>query len=189
MPTIRKYNKETKKYENRATSDALEVAILDAEGNFESDNVEGALRELGDAKGQIGVNRGIIDAVNSTLTDHIKNHPSGGGGGGTMPTISTDWSETSIDGDKDFTIPIYFTSPNLGEGTLYVLINNVETSIQTISQGNNTIKIPALGSGKKRLSIYVRDRGQLMSNQLTWDIVCGGIKLTVTMNTDIDYAD
>lgn len=26
-----------------------------------------------------------------------------------------------------------------------------------------------------------------MSNQLTWDIVCGGIKLTVTMNTDIDY--
>lgn len=66
-----------------------------------------------------------------------------------MPTISTDWNETSIDGDKDFTIPIYFTSPNLGEGTLYVLINNVETSIQTISQGNNTIKIPALGSGKK----------------------------------------
>lgn len=187
MPTIRKYNKETEKYKRIATSDALEVAILDAEGNFESDNVEGALRELGDAKGQIEVNRGIIDAVNSTLTDHIKNHPGGGGGGGTMPTISTDWNETSIDGDKDFTIPIYFTSPNLGEGTLYVLINNVETSIQTISQGNNTIKIPALGSGKKRLSIYVRDRGQLMSNQLTWDIVCGGIKLTVTMNTDIDY--
>lgn len=186
MPTIRKY--ENDKWKTRATSDALEVALLDLEGNYESSNVEGALRELGANKRQIDLNKTMINSVNSTLEEHIKNHPSGGGGGGgTMPTITTDWNETSIDGDKDFTIPIYYTSPNLGDGTVYVIINNVETSIQSISQGNNNIKIPALGSGKKRLSIYVKDRGGLMSNQLTWDIVCGGIKLTVTMNTDVDY--
>ena len=42
---IKILNKETGKYEN-ITQQASEIGILDLEGNFESKNIEGALREL-----------------------------------------------------------------------------------------------------------------------------------------------
>lgn len=188
MPSIKRYNKKNNKWEIKSTSDAINLGIMDIEGNFESDNVEGALRELSGIKDNVNVNSQSINSIKNTINEHLTNHPSGGSGtGGSMPTIESDWELTTVDGDLDFTIPIYYTSPNLGEGTCYVLINNVETSIQSVNQGNNEIRISALGSGTKKIVIYVKDRAGLLSNKLTWNVVCGGIKLTVTMNTNIDY--
>ena len=108
---------------------AVNVSITDSQKFYDSSNVEGALAEIGyDVKD-----------IKKQLKNHTTHHPggSGGGGGSTLPTITSDFEITTSDGETPITIPIYFTSPNLGEGTLYILINNIERGTQQIQQGNN----------------------------------------------------
>ena len=122
------------------------------------------------------------------------NHPSGGGGGGgggngTMPTISSTFEDGKIiEEGTEVRIPIFFSSPNLGEGSAYIMVNGIETKIVTVKQGNNTINIGVLTELKNQVSIYVKDRGGLMSNQLTWNIICGGLTATIDFDTDADYS-
>ena len=88
--------------------------------------------------------------LSNDLTNHKNdmNIHGGGGGGGSMPTITSDFTINKSDGVSEINIPIFFNSPNLGQGIAYVLINNVEVATQTIQQGNNTIAVPPLGAGK-----------------------------------------
>ena len=119
---------------------AVNVSITDSQKFYDSSNVEGALAEIGyDVKD-----------IKKQLKNHTTHHPGGSGGGGgggsVLPTITSDFEITTSDGESPITIPIYFTSPNLGEGTLYILVNNVERGTQQIQQGNNDIIIPPLGA-------------------------------------------
>ena len=159
------------------TSNAVNVSIKDSDDLFESRNVEGALSELSYA----------IKSVDNKLTNHNNNHPTGGGGG-VMPTITSDFEITKSDGVSEISIPIFFNSPSLGEGLAYVLINNVEVSTQTIQQGNNNIIVPPLGAGRNIIiSIYVKDRAGLLSNQMNWTVTSGGISLTMLTDTNANY--
>ena len=65
---FRIFNKETNQYEY-VTQNASEVSLLDMEGNFESPNVEGALRELANkAKNNADIDELKIDvATNKQL--------------------------------------------------------------------------------------------------------------------------
>ena len=160
--------------------DAINVKVKDSDNLFESTNVEGALNEL--AYG--------LQNLDNDFTNH-KNNSSihgGGGGGGSMPTITSDFTISKSDGISEIEIPIFFNSPNLGEGLAYVLVSNVEVATQTVQQGNNTIKVPPLGAGKNIIiSIYVKDRAGLISNQLNWTVTSGGISLTMLTDTNADY--
>ena len=163
------YNPKTGKWEVQGTSQAIQVKILDVENNFESDNVEGALRELATnvsaetdikisslesstskLKKDINTINSNVDTLKSnydtlnnkvtridnTLTEHIINHPQGGGST-TMPTIKSEFENNSIvSKNEDVYIDIYFTSPNLGSGTAYVIINGIEAKVVTINLGN-----------------------------------------------------
>ena len=104
---------------------AVNVSLTDSDDLFESDNVEGALGELSyDLKS-------IVDE----FTHHVENHPSGGGGGGgggSLPTITSDFEISTSDGKTDIVIPIFFTSPALGEGTAYILVNNIERNAEKV---------------------------------------------------------
>ena len=160
---------------------AVNVSVTDSDELFESENVEGALNELAyDLKD-------IVDE----FTHHIENHPSGGGGGGgggSLPTITSDFEISTSDGKTDIVIPIFFTSPALGEGTCYILVNNIERKTQVIKQGNNDIVVPAIGAGKNiPITIYVKDRAGMMSNQLKWVVTAGGIEITMLTDTKADY--
>ena len=79
---------------------AIETSILDIGGHFESNNVEGALREL--AQGQIN-NEEIasLSARMNTAEEDIawlKENGGGGGGGGTaVPTITSTFVDTNIE--------------------------------------------------------------------------------------------
>ena len=161
---------------------AVNVSITDSQKFYDSSNVEGALAEIGyDVKD-----------IKKQLKNHTTHHPGGSGGGGgggsVLPTITSDFEITTSDGESPITIPIYFTSPNLGEGTLYILVNNIERGTQQIQQGNNDIIVPALGAGKNiPIVLYVKDRAGMLSNQLKWVVTAGGIKMTMITDTNAIY--
>lgn len=207
------YNPKTGKWEVQGTSQAIEMKILDIENNFTSDNVEGALRELASnvnesTKQEIlnlksetsKINKNIttvtnnisnlettIKRIDTTLTDHIVNHPQGGGTT-TMPTLNSEFESGTIVGkDENVYIDLYFTSPNLGGGTAYVIINGIESLIVTINQGNNRINIGKLSQLNNKIAIYAKDRSGLTSNQLSWNVICGGIDFDITFDDTADY--
>ena len=160
---------------------ATQVSVTDSDELFESEDVEGVLTELAYS----------IKDIKSEFDNHIENHPSGGGGGGgggSLPTITSDFEISTSDGKTDIVIPIFFTSPALGEGTAYILVNNIERKTQPIKQGNNDIIVPPVGAGKNiPITIYVKDRAGMMSNQLKWTVTAGGIEITMLTDTKADY--
>ena len=159
---------------------AINVSVDDKDEFYDNHNVEGILNEIGYE----------LQNINNELDQHKNNHPSGGGGGGNMPTITSEFIINKSDGVSYINIPIFYTSPNLGEGIAYILINNIEVVTQTVQQGNNTISVPPLGAGKNIIiSIYVKDRAGLLSNQINWTVTSGGISLTMLTDTSADYSD
>ena len=212
---------------------AIETSIIDVEGNFESDNVEGALRELAEKQnsgvdlseieskiemnknaianiqnkinsGEIGggdvtseefnVLEGRVDTIESDMTtmktdiEYLKANGGGGGGGG-VPTIKSDFTDCAIDKGTDVVIPIFFTSPSAGNGTAYILVNNIQVDTAGIKQGNNNIRVKAqfLTNTDNKVSIYAKDRAGIVTNQLTWNIIAGGIDLSSTFDYEVDY--
>ena len=172
---------------NSNNSKAVNVSLTDSAGLYDTSNVEGALAEIGYKVKDINT---AVNKVTTDFNEYKTNHPggSGGGGGATLPTITSDFEITSSDGKTPIEIPIFFNSPSLGDGTAYILVKNIEVATQLISQGNNTIVVPAVGAGKNiSISIYVKDRAGLISNKLTWVITAGGIEMTMITNTKADY--
>lgn len=197
---------------------AIETSIVDQSGNFESDNVEGALRELADkvVKNSDIVNIEAMAKANSSkiadlqqkannTTNTIGNIQSdlnqakediewlkangGGGGGSNLPTLKSDFKDCAIDKGTDLTIPIFFSSPNMGNATLYFLVNNIQVDTTGIKQGNNNVKLASryLTATDNVVSVYAKDRAGLVSNQLSWNIIVGGIDLTSTFDYTVDY--
>lgn len=198
---------------------AIETSIVDQSGNFESDNVEGALRELADkvvknsdivnieamAKANSSKIADLQQKTNNTTNtlggiqsdlnqakediEWLKANGGGGGGGSNLPTIKSDFKDCAIDKGKDLTIPIFFSSPNMGNATLYFLVNNIQVDTTGIKQGNNNVKLLSkyLTATDNVVSVYAKDRAGLVSNQLSWNIIVGGIDLTSTFDYTVDY--
>ena len=181
---------------------AIQTSILDIEGNFESDNVEGALRELASKKARsnfeleakVESNRVNIDALKVRVSKNEENIDwlmanGGGGGSNIVPTISSTFTDCEVEKGQDLTIPVFFTSPSGGTGTAYISVNNMEVGNDTVKQGNNNIKI--LGSylteTENIVGIYVRDRAGVASNQLNFNVISGGITLTSNFDYEVDY--
>ena len=195
MGVIRKKNPLTGEWEIYGSTDAKDINLIDVGNNFSDKNVEGALREMST---KLNETLASLDAHKSTLVKHssdiewLKEHGGGGGGtgsgGASAPTITSTFEDCSVDKETEINIPIFFTSPNLGEGTAYVIINNVEVaSIPGIKQGNNTIELGKLTELTNTISIYVKDRTNMLSNQLTWTVKLGGIDLVVDFDDTADY--
>ena len=193
MGVIRKFNPETGQWEIYGSTEAKDINLIDVGDNFDDKNVEGALREISDKLNETLAN---LDAQKNTLIEHSSDiewlKENGGGGGGTggvsAPTITSTFESCVVDKETEIKIPIFFTSPNLGEGTAYLIINNVEVaSIPGIKQGNNVIEVGKLTDLKNDISIYVKDRTNMLSNQLSWTVTAGGIDLTIDFDDTADY--
>ena len=208
MGVIRKKNPETGKWEIYGSTEARDINLIDVNDNFVEKNVEGALREMSDkiAESIAGINaqKDALIEHSNTLAKHnnlLHEHTSaiewlkengGGGGGGTgtaVPTITSSFETNAIvSKDEEVIIPIFYSSPNLGEGTAYVMIDNVEVAIISgIKQGNNNINIGKMQNLRNEVSIYVKDRANLLSNQLSWTIIAGGIDIEITFDDTADY--
>lgn len=202
---FRIFNKETNQYEY-VNQQAAEVALIDAESNFESPNVEGALRELaGKVKDNAGIEEIKTNVASNTQSiknlagttnkmkediEWLKENGGGGGGGSIVPTITSKFEDCAVQEGTNVKIPIFFSASSLGNGTAYVSINGIESMYVEVKQGNNTITIPAkhFTKMKNEVSIYVKDRVGLSSNLLEWTIIVGGIKINTTFDTTADWS-
>ena len=187
------------------SQDALETPILDLGNNFDSKNVEGALEELAmlhktrqdsdELRALIGQNSRAITGLDKRLTiaeadiADLKEFGGGGGGGGLLPTIESTFKDCSIEKGESIEIPLFFSTPNGGDGVAYINVNNVEVDTASVKQGNSKITVSGnyLTSTINEVSIYVRDRAGVVSNLLSWTVICGGITLTTTFNYEADY--
>lgn len=180
---------------------AIQTSIIDLEGNFESNNVEGALRELAAKKTRsseeleikVETNRLSIENLSSRVSKNEEDiewlKVNGGGGGGTIvPTISSTFTDTEVEKGQDITIPIFFSSPSGGNGTAYISVNNIEVGNEGVKQGNNNIKVLGkyLTKTDNVVGIYVRDRAGIASNQLNFNVVAGGITLTSNFDYEVE---
>lgn len=212
---------------------AIETSILDIAGNFESENVEGALRELAEKtanaevpaelEAQVKANATNIKKIQQQIqngtggsggasSDEVKNlttrvdtlesdmskakediayllENGGGGGGSVVPTIKSDFTDCAIDKGTDVVIPIFFTSPNMGDATAYITVNNIQVDTAAVKQGANNIRVKAkyLVNTDNVVGIYVKDRAGMVTNRLTWTIIAGGIEITSTFDYEVDY--
>ena len=212
---------------------AIETSILDIAGNFESSNVEGALRELAEKtanaevpaelEAQVKANTTNIKKIQQQIqngtggsggasSDEVKNlttrvdtletdmskakediayllENGGGGGSSVVPTIKSDFTDCAIDKGTDVVIPIFFTSPNMGDATAYITVNNIQVDTAAVKQGANNIRVKAkhLVNTDNVVGIYVKDRAGLVTNRLTWTIIAGGIEISSTFDYEVDY--
>ena len=195
MGVIKKFNPETGQWEIFGSTEASDINIMDVNDNFSDKNVEAALRELStklnETIADVTAQKGAIVKHSSDIAWLKENGGGGGGGGGgsaSAPTITSTFESCSIDKETVLEIPIFFASPNLGEGTAYIVINNIEiASIPGIKQGNNVIEIGKLTDQVNNISIYVKDRVNMLSNQLTWTVKIGGIDLIMDFDDTADY--
>lgn len=199
MASIKKYNPDSEEWQVFGATNALEIQIADLAGQFNAHNVEGALSELSRQEKTLEAD---LSATQETIKTHtsailqnaeaiewLKENGGGGGGGTNAPVItSTFESGTIVEKETEVEIPIFFSSPNLGDGLAYIIMNGIETGTQVIKQGNNKIALGKMPQLKNEVAIYAKDRTGMLSNQLNWSIVAGGIDFTLNFDYDADYS-
>ena len=110
----------------------------------------------------------------------------GGGGGSLLPTLTSDFPETTMGSVDDiYEINYYFTSPNIGKGTAYYYVDNVESTAE-VRQGDNKFVVGPLPKGEHTIRISVTDVAGAFSNQLTFKIISGGLEVTSTFDDSED---
>lgn len=187
------YNEETKQWE--AVTTASGVPIADLSNSFEATDVEGALQE---ASSWNTKNSNAIEAIDRKVQSHdekieylmINGGGSGGGGGGgsVLPNLtSTLTGDIVVPKGQEIIIPIFFTSPNMGNGTLIVMLNGVQKDAITLKQGSTDINLGSFTELRNTLKLYVKDRAGLLSNELSWTVINGGIGLTLDFDYLADY--
>lgn len=184
-----------KKKQYVSDTPASRIPVKDSAELFDSNNVEGALAELAGERDAQGItlqdHTGKIENLQENV-DWLKVNGGGSGGGGAggivMPTITTsDELNQIVPKGQEIVINVFFASPNLGGGALIVLINNKEAGSYTIKQGMNTINLGKLEALRNKIVVYAKDRANLMSNDLTYNIINGGVSLTLDFDYYADY--
>ena len=82
--SVKHYNEETDQWEILASNRAMDIAIKDSSSNYESNNVEGALKEIGSLSKANDIKITELDGRVQYIEEHgvIGGGGSGGGGGG-----------------------------------------------------------------------------------------------------------
>ena len=114
-----------------------------------------------------------------------------GGGGGTSSggnaKITSSFSQKTCTSDETLTIDYFFSSPNVGNGMLYVSVNKKEVIKESIPQGKGTIKLNKFSKGINIISIYVVDNGGLYTNELNYKVSCGSLEISSSFSFEKDY--
>lgn len=187
------YNRKTKRWEEVTTASG--VPISDLSNSFTATDVEGALQEAASWNTKYS---NAIDSMGKTLETHDEKieylmingggGSGGGAGGSVLPNLtSTLTGDIVVSKGKEIIIPVFFTSPNMGNGTLIVMLNGVQKDSITLKQGSTDVNLGSFTELRNTLKIYVKDRAGLLSNELSWTVINGGIGLTLDFDYLSDY--
>lgn len=113
---------------------------------------------------------------------------SGGDGGAVVGTLSSSFDQKtlSISLGQTLTVDLFFTTPNVGAGTLHVTSNGADLLTQAVTMGSNKIPLK-LSKGTHKLELYVVDRGGVYTNSIMLTVHCGGLDISTTFNHLKDY--
>ena len=184
--SIKVYDINTNKWVIQANNLAQDTYVVDGEGNYESNNVEDALKEIADE----------LDSLNDRVEYIYENGTIGGGGGGgggssNLPTVTL-MSDAEVAARTDETVDIYvlFSTPNAGNGTLSYSISSsytdgnvdgskptYESFNKTVTAGKIRVSIPGHDTGTHRVNIYVTDAMGLVSNSVDVTITSGALEV------------
>ncbi|WP_304576569.1 CotH kinase family protein [Romboutsia ilealis] len=179
--SIKYYNTTTGKYEVVSSNLASTTRVLDVEGRFESEDVEGCLKELSDELDEMGE---VVQYIyeNGTMGG------GGGGGGSILPTVKLEMDEEIVS-STDAKVEVYFsfTSPNGGDGTAVITVDNNSQEVK-IKQGRNKYVCGPFTKGKHRVDIYAIDRADMYSNSITLHITTGALEVSSAFNASDDFS-
>jgi hypothetical protein len=168
---------------NALTTDSISIpyTVYDAEGGtlVATYNKDGVITTANVSTGSNSWNIGALSAGNHTLSIWVKD--SGNLISNTLtfnisvtlvntaPTITSSYSTTTVNDRALVSIPYTVTDAEGGVLTATYTKDGV-SSTATISTGSNTWDVGTLSIGNHTLSVIVKDNGNLMSNQLTFNI-------------------
>ena len=109
---------------------------------------------------------------------------------GSIPFLSTSLNENvEVMTGADFDLGIDFYSPNIGDGTLEVFVNDIRVISTKVPQGESVTPVKAsnFNKGTNKVVTYVLDRAGKMTNSLTFYIRYGGTEFTYEFNPYMAY--
>ena len=185
--SLKIYNNENKKWEKISSLLSSSIKVLDAEGKYNSENVEGCLNEIAT---DISTMKNDIKYIyeNGTIGGG-----SGGGGGSSVPTIKIDGEIDEqgihtrvVKSDEVVTIYYFFNSPNAGAGTVELSYGS-QVIKETIKQGRNKWVVGKLPRGTHSLSIVVEDRQGFTSDPARIKIISGALEIVSDFSDAVDF--
>lgn len=180
-------DKKQNKWKKATSMLAASHKVIDYDNNFESENVEGCLREVA---GKMKEMQGHIKYIyqNGTIGGG-----SGGNGGSSVPTITIDGVADAdgifrkvVKSDEEVVIYYFFNSPNVGNGTVR-LANGDQVTEQVIKQGRNKWTAGKFPRGTYNLSISVEDQQGFVSEPARIQIISGAIEISSTFSDAKDF--
>lgn len=179
--SIKIYNPETQQWEKSATIIANGIKVVDLAGNFEAEDVGGALDELA---GSIKTLKADVKYIyeNGTIGGG-----SGGGGGASVPVVTIDGAtEYLINSDETIDIYYYFTSPNPGNGTANLSMGSKVTQV-SVPQARNKWTVGPFARGTHNLTISVMDKQGFWSVPATIKVISGSLSIESSFDDSRDF--
>lgn len=130
----------------------------------------------------------VVQFFNGTEFEDLDISFGGGGGGAVIGTLTSEFKKDTCTSEEEINIDYFFTSPNVGKGTLKVSVNGKEVISEFISQGAGVARLGTLAKGTNEITMYVVDRGGVYTNQLTFRIACGGLEISSSFDSNKDYS-
>lgn len=180
--SINIYNKELGRWEKASSVLAASSKVLDMNGFYDSENVEGCLKEVGE------------DLVNikKDVKYIYENGTMGGGGGpggpGYAPVIECTFDQTVFKTDENIVIDYMLTCATTGVFKAHYIVNSSE-KIETAAIGPNKWTVGKLARGKYSLKFYVENTtNNLISNIFNFNITVGSLEITSRFNPNQDFS-
>jgi hypothetical protein len=179
--SIKFFNEETQKWEKKSSMLANNLQFEDVEGNYDSENVGGAFKEIA----------ANIQKIKSDVKYIYENGTigggSGGGGGASTPVVTIDGAtEYLVNSDDIVDIYYYFTSPNPGTGEANLTWGS-KVEKPSIAQGRNKWTVGPFVRGTHNLTITVMDKQGFWSTPVTVKVVSGSLAVVSNFSDSKDF--
>lgn len=178
--SIKIYDTQTGQWIKGGSALASSINIIDLEGNFQSNNVNEALRELATS----------ITKLKSDVKYIYENGTIGGGSGGggaATPIVTIDGDkEIIVNSDDIINIYYYYTSPNPGDGYANLSYGTNITQV-SIPQGRNRWTVGPFPRGTHNLTISVKDKQGFWTTPVTIKVISGSLEIQSSFNDSKDF--
>ena len=181
---------------NAASLNKIEDGIIDVYNHINSGGNFRIFKTIKERDKETNVEDGMICYVDEEGVYYSRKNDeweifksgSGGDGGTSIGTLTSpsDGQTMSVSTGDTLEVDIFFSTPNVGAGTVYVTSNGKEIQKKAISMGSNKLQLN-LAKGTHKIEIYAVDRGGVYTNIIRFTVQCGGLEIDTTFDWEDNY--